>query len=119
MLRKLYAIVSKTCNVDNPDSPQHQEVLLPGNLYAMIIKEKLEETLNQVRYQILQDIRKQETSVDFFDGKEMVFLAPLGAKLTSFRRSIRPQGLGTHKLRYWGTVGQLSSNREPRVTNGS
>ncbi|KAI0320284.1 hypothetical protein OF83DRAFT_1081733 [Amylostereum chailletii] len=25
MLRKLYAIVSKTCAVDNPDSPQHQE----------------------------------------------------------------------------------------------
>ena len=74
MLRKLYAIVSKKCNVDNPDSPQHQEVLLPGHLYGMIIKEKLEETLNQVRNQINQDVRKQEASVDFLDGKEMVLL---------------------------------------------
>jgi DNA-directed RNA polymerase I subunit RPA2 len=74
MLRKLYAIVSKTCSVDNPDSPQHQEVLLPGSLYGMIIKEKLEEALNQVRNQIIQDVRKQETSVDFLDGKEMVLL---------------------------------------------
>lgn len=72
MLRKLYAIVSKTCSVDNPDSPQHQEVLLPGSLYGMIIKERLEEALNQVRNQIAQDIRKQEPSVDFFDGKHSV-----------------------------------------------
>jgi DNA-directed RNA polymerase I subunit RPA2 len=68
MLRKLYAIVSKTCSFDNPDSPQHQEVLLPGSLYGMIIKEKLEEALNQVRNQIIQDVRKQEPSVDFLDG---------------------------------------------------
>lgn len=72
MLRKLYAIVSKTCSVDNSDSPQHQEVLLPGSLYSMIIKEKLEEALSQVRNQIIQDVRKQVTSVDFSDGKEMV-----------------------------------------------
>jgi DNA-directed RNA polymerase I subunit RPA2 len=82
MLRKLYAIVSRTCNVDNPDSPQHQEVLLPGNLYGMIIKEKLEETLNQVRNQIIQDVRKQEASVDFFDGKDMIL--PPGSKGTDF-----------------------------------
>ena len=69
MLRKLYAIVSKTCSVDNPDSPQHQEVLLPGSLYGMIIKERLEEALNQVRHQIVQDVRKQDPSVDFLDGK--------------------------------------------------
>lgn len=72
MLRKLYAIVSKTCSIDNPDSPQHQEVLLPGSLYGMIIKEKLEEALNQVRNQIIQDVRKQEASVNFLDGKETV-----------------------------------------------
>ena len=71
MLRKLYAVVSKTCSIDNPDSPQHQEVLLPGSLYGMIVKEKLEEALNQVRNQIIQDVRKQDTSVNFLDGKGM------------------------------------------------
>ena len=40
----------------------------------MIIKEKLEETLNQIRNQIIQDVRKQDTSVDFLDGKEMTSL---------------------------------------------
>ena len=73
MLRKLYAIVSKTCCVDNPDSPQHQEVLLPGQLYGMIIKEKLEEALTQMRNQIALDVRKQESTVDFFNGKQQSF----------------------------------------------
>ena len=69
MLRKLYSIVSKTCCVDNPDSPQHQEVLLPGSLYGMIIKEKLDEALSAIRYQIVQDVRRGESTVDFFNGR--------------------------------------------------
>ncbi|KAH8999153.1 hypothetical protein EDB92DRAFT_1932556 [Lactarius akahatsu] len=101
MLRKLYAIVSKTCNVDNPDSPQHQEVLLPGNLYGMIIKERLEEALNQVRNQIVQDIRKQEPSVDFFDDRYIHKVLArvnfdIGARLVNFLATgnlVSPTGL--------------------------
>ena len=69
MLRKLYALVSSSCCADNPDSPQHQEVLLPGSLYGMIIKERLEEVLNGVRFQIQQDIRKEGSAIDFLDSK--------------------------------------------------
>lgn len=67
MLRKLFSLVSGSCCADNPDSPQHQEVLLPGFLYGMIVKEKLEEALNQVRTQIAIDVRRNDPSVDFFD----------------------------------------------------
>lgn len=69
MLRKLYAVVSNSCCVDNPDSPQHQEVLLPGTLYGMIIKERLEEALNNFRRSIAIDVERGEPSVDFFDSK--------------------------------------------------
>lgn len=69
MLRKVYALVSGSCCPDNPDSPQHQEILLPGSLYGMIIKERLEEALSQVRNQIAQDVRKEVPSVDFFNSK--------------------------------------------------
>ena len=48
MMRKLFAVVSNACAIDNPDSPQHQEVLLPGSLYCWIIRERLEEALNQI-----------------------------------------------------------------------
>jgi len=57
MLRKLYALVSGECCADNPDSPQHQEVLLPGTLYGMIIKERLDEILNNIRSSIMIDVR--------------------------------------------------------------
>ena len=57
MLRKLYALVSGECCADNPDSPQHQEVLLPGTLYGMIIKERLDEILNNIRSSIMADVR--------------------------------------------------------------
>jgi DNA-directed RNA polymerase I subunit RPA2 len=64
MLRKLYSAVSGASCPDNPDSPQHHEVLLPGYLYGMIIKERMEEGLNGIKAQIAQDIR-QGKDVDF------------------------------------------------------
>lgn len=58
MLRKLYSLVSGASCADNPDSPQHHEVLLPGYLYGMIIKERLDECLNTVKQQINLDVRQ-------------------------------------------------------------
>ena len=74
MLRKLYALVSSSCCADNPDSPQHQEVLLPGSLYGMIIKERLDEILNNIRNNIATDVRNGVT-VDFNDS-ESQFCSP-------------------------------------------
>ena len=66
MLRKLYSLVSSSCCADNPDSLQHQEVLLPGTLYGMILKERMEEILNMIRNTINQEVRGGAT-VDFQD----------------------------------------------------
>jgi DNA-directed RNA polymerase I subunit RPA2 len=82
MLRKLYALVAGQCCADNPDSPQHQEILLPGSLYGMIIKERLEEALVQIRSQIIADIRKGTAAVDFYDSAQKLEL--------SFRPDIIP-----------------------------
>lgn len=72
MLRKLFALVSGSCCVDNPDSPQHQEVLLPGQLYGMIIKEKLDEALTIFHRSIALDVGHSEPSVDFFDSEPLL-----------------------------------------------
>lgn len=48
MTRKLYSLVEGECAVDNPDAVQNQEILLPGSLYGMIIKERVEEWLNSI-----------------------------------------------------------------------
>lgn len=68
MLRKLYAVVSSSCCADNADSPQHQEVLLSGALYGMIIKERLDEILNNIRNNITMDVRNGVV-VDFNDSE--------------------------------------------------
>jgi DNA-directed RNA polymerase I subunit RPA2 len=69
MIRKLYSLVEGECCVDNPDAVQNQEILLGGQLYGMIIKERLEDWLLSFRT-VLQDWgRKSEwksfTSQDF------------------------------------------------------
>ncbi len=69
MQRKLYSLVSGACCSDNPDSPQHQEVLLPGYLYGMIIKERFDECLGAIRAQISQDVRRKKSQVDFYDSE--------------------------------------------------
>jgi hypothetical protein len=75
MLRKLYSLVSGATSADNPDSPQHHEVLLPGFLYGMIIKERFEECLNGVKAQITQDMR-QKKDKPFTDRKLCFIPAP-------------------------------------------
>ncbi|KAF7294234.1 DNA-directed RNA polymerase subunit beta [Mycena chlorophos] len=100
MLRKLYSLVSGACCADNPDSPQHQEVLLPGHLYAMIIKERLEEILNAIRINISLDVRN-EVVVDFNDKKYIQKILSkvsfdIGAKLANFLATgnlVSPTGL--------------------------
>lgn len=72
MLRKLYALVSGSVCADNPDSPQHHEVLLPGFLYGNIIKERFDECLLSVKAQINADIR-QGKSVDV-SNRTYIFL---------------------------------------------
>ena len=101
MIRKLYALVGGQCCADNPDSTQHQEILMPGFLYGMIIKEKLDEILNGVRAQISQDVRRNIQGVDFFDNKYISKAlhkvnSDIGAKMQYFLATgnlISPTGL--------------------------
>lgn len=49
MIRKLYSLASGEISPDNPDSPMSFELLLPGHVYLMVLKEKLQEWLAGVR----------------------------------------------------------------------
>lgn len=48
MLRKLYAFVQGRCREDKPDALANHELLLPGHLYGMIVKERIEAWLEKV-----------------------------------------------------------------------
>lgn len=60
MLRKCLALASGECCPDNTDSPMNQEVLLPGHLFQMYLKEKLDDYLSAIRLAIAIDIRREE-----------------------------------------------------------
>lgn len=69
MTRKLYSLVEGECAVDNPDAVQNQEILLPGILYGMIVKERIEEWLGSIGL-VLRDWGRNNnwaplTSTDF------------------------------------------------------
>jgi hypothetical protein len=57
MMRKLFSFAQGKCTQDNPDSLMNQELLLPGHLITMYLKEKMEELLMNVRQAILRDYR--------------------------------------------------------------
>ncbi|KAL9632216.1 MAG: hypothetical protein Q9164_005456, partial [Protoblastenia rupestris] len=60
MIRKLYALVAGNCAVDNPDAVSSQEILLPGFLYGMIIKEKIDDWLKNIQIAVQEWTSKPE-----------------------------------------------------------
>lgn len=121
MLQKLYAVVSGACCADNPDSPQHQEVLLSGFLYSMIIKERLEEALTQVRNQIAMDVRKDDPAVNFVDSKWSLpssYLRLLTARSDSLR-TVSYEGVIEGWLGYRFQNVEFPCHRQPSIANWS
>ncbi|KAJ0974432.1 hypothetical protein J5N97_016397 [Dioscorea zingiberensis] len=68
MLQKLFALVDQTASPDNPDALQNQEVLLPGHLITLYIKEKFQEWLHKLRQELQDEIVK---NADGFGFKEL------------------------------------------------
>ena len=98
MIRKLYALVAGECCADNPDSPQHQEILLGGHLYGMYLKEKLADFLLGFKAQVITDLRRAPGSIDFKDPK---YFTKTLAKINS--------DIGK-KMEYFLATGNLVSN---------
>lgn len=63
MIEKMYALVAERISPDNLDSLVNQDVVLSGHLYLMMLREKLEEALQGIKYKIFKDCtRPQEVS---------------------------------------------------------
>ncbi len=88
MLRKLYAFVAGTAAEDNADALTNQELLLPGHLYCMFLKEKLAELLQSVRLTLLKEHRTDPSRVNLNDAayfrKQFDRQADVGKKLGYF-----------------------------------
>ena len=70
MIQKLYGLVSGSIQPDSPDSLHAQEVLLPGHLMTMMVKEKMQDYLAAFRDVFIKDTRPgsaHSSNVDFAD----------------------------------------------------
>jgi len=97
MIQKLYALAQGTIKPDNADALSSHEILLPGHLYLMILKEKLQDWLQGIKATVMRDVR-----VDV--GK---------VKLDSesyWRKVMDKQADVPKKLQYFLQTGNLISN---------
>ncbi|KAL0800307.1 hypothetical protein Bca101_055482 [Brassica carinata] len=65
MIQKLFSLVDQTSLPDNPDSLQNQEILVPGHLITIYLKEKLEEWLRKCKSIIEEEMRNTKSKFDF------------------------------------------------------
>ncbi|MED6173334.1 DNA-directed RNA polymerase I subunit RPA2 [Stylosanthes scabra] len=64
MLQKLFSLIDQTSVPDNPDSLQNQEVLLPGHLITLYLKEKLEDWLQKGKRLVQDEIKQTSKNFD-------------------------------------------------------
>ncbi|XP_062109933.1 DNA-directed RNA polymerase I subunit 2 [Humulus lupulus] len=67
MVQKLFSFIDQTSVTDSPDSLQNHEVLLPGHLITLYMKEKLEDWLYKVKKLLQDEIDKKGKSFDLGD----------------------------------------------------
>lgn len=107
MIRKLYALASGACIQDNADSPVNQELLLPGHLFLMVYKEKMQDWLNSIKAIILKDLRLGKPNADIHDEK--------------YIKSVIDKGMDIgKKMEYFLSTGNLvsSTGLDLRQTSG-
>ena len=63
MVDKLYSLVNGEVMPENLDSTAVHEALLPGHLYLMILREKLEENLSLLRAKMLKDLSAAKKNI--------------------------------------------------------
>jgi len=111
MLQKLYALAAGRVREDNPDSLVNQEVLLPGHLWGMILKEKLAEWLESVRTLATRELRYGKQAQERNDAAGVVVPPDAEEALRVFRQSFdKLKGVDVgKKLTYFLATGNLVS----------
>ncbi|KAK1332849.1 LOW QUALITY PROTEIN: hypothetical protein QTO34_006380 [Cnephaeus nilssonii] len=79
MTRKLFALAKGECMEENPDSLVNQEVLTPGQLFLMFLKEKMEAWLVSVKIGLDKKAQKTNMSIN---SENLMKILSLGMDLT-------------------------------------
>ena len=85
MIQKLYNLVSGRIDPDNLDALVNHDILLPGHLYMMFFREKLEEVFQGIRARFYKDISKGK---DLFKIREINYLEKIIESISSIGNKI-------------------------------
>ena len=69
MMQKLYALVAGQCSADNPDSLMHHEILLPGILMQIFVREKLQDALHKAKIALNREFEENPNHASADDGE--------------------------------------------------
>jgi DNA-directed RNA polymerase I subunit RPA2 len=103
MLRKLYAFAAGDCGVDNADSMQNQEILLPGHLMTSFVKEKFEEMLQALRLGLIREMK-----LDFARSPSKFSDSKFWSKHVDRHGSLSAGGIGK-KVQHFLSTGNIIS----------
>lgn len=103
MLRKLYSFAAGDCGVDNADSLQYQEILLPGHLMISFVKEKFEEMLQALRLGLIREMR-----LDFGKATDKMNDNQWWSKLVDRHGALSSGGIGK-KVQHFLSTGNIIS----------
>eukprot|EP01038_Epipyxis_sp_PR26KG_P013003 gene13003-17433_t len=91
MLRKLFSFAQGNCVSDNADALMNHELLLPGHLITMYLKEKMSELLLSVRQAIQRDYKTNKNKcisdckqAKYYQKQFDRFGAGIGSKIATF-----------------------------------
>ncbi|XP_030053972.1 DNA-directed RNA polymerase I subunit RPA2 [Microcaecilia unicolor] len=79
MTRKLFAFAKEECMEENPDSLMNHEVLTPGQLYLMFLKERMEAWLLSVKFAL---DKKDQKSTVVINSENLMKIFNMGTDLT-------------------------------------
>jgi DNA-directed RNA polymerase I subunit RPA2 len=83
MMRKLFSFVQGKCVADNADAFSNHDLLLPGHLFTMIVKEKMDEVFYALRQQLKRDHRLNAVKCEGTIMNPKLLQAKLNALSTS------------------------------------
>ncbi|KAJ1154285.1 hypothetical protein NDU88_007038 [Pleurodeles waltl] len=98
--RKLFALAKEECTEENPDSLMNQEVLTPGRLYLMFLKEQMEAWLLSVRLALE---KKSQKSTITITSDNLMRVFSMGKDITRYSEYL----LATGNLRSKTGLGML------------
>jgi DNA-directed RNA polymerase I subunit RPA2 len=93
MTRKLFSFAQNRCVAENADALMNHEILLPGHLITMYVKEKMEEILASIRIAMIRDHRINRiktfteilnSPVKYFQKQVERFGGGVGSKIATF-----------------------------------